>query len=327
MNLSGIDLNLLLTLHVVLAERSVTRAASRLHVTSPAVSNALARLRGLLGDPLLVRDGRGLVPTPRALELAPHLERVVAELELALEGDGAFDPATTTRTFAIACSDADQMCSVPLIATEFARRLPRARLRARSIDDFQASGGFASPEMDLVIAPVHPVPPRVYSAPLGLEQAVLVVRRDHPRVRGRMTSEMFNTLRQVDIHLVLGHGGIGHEAVDAFTTEHGLTRNVALVVPSFSAAAMVVASTDLVTGMPQRLAERFAELLPLRIVDLPGPTLQFDMHLFWHERTHDDPGSGYFRELVLECLRRPPARRRRRARPTAHPRRGRGAHA
>jgi DNA-binding transcriptional LysR family regulator len=311
MNLSAIDLNLLWVLHVVLEERSVARAAARLHVTSPAVSNSLARLRDALGDPLLVRSGRGLAPTPRALELAPSIARAVAELQHALDGGAAFVPGETTRTFAIACSDSDQITGVPLIAAELARHMPAARLRAVSIDEFEAGGGLLQGDAEAVIAPAHPLPPGVHAADLGVEQGVLVVRRDHPSARGRLTRERFNALRHVDIWLALGRAGIGHGSVEAFFERHGLRRDVAVVVPSFTAAAMVAAGTDLVAGMPRRLAERFLSVLPLRLLELPVPPMEFPMQLLWHDRTHADAGSQFFRELVLRCLKPSPRRTRR----------------
>jgi DNA-binding transcriptional LysR family regulator len=114
-NLSAIDLNLFLVLHAVLEERSATRAAARLHVTQSAVSNALARLRQLLGDPLVVRSGRGLVPTPRAEQLAPLLREATDRLAQAVDRRG-FVAAESTRTFTIALADSHQACDVPRIA-------------------------------------------------------------------------------------------------------------------------------------------------------------------------------------------------------------------
>lgn len=306
--LSAIDLNLLFTLHVVLVERSVARAAARLGVTAPAVSNSLARLRELLGDPLLVRHGRGLVPTPRAEEIAPFLARATAELERALLGDRTFDPATTTRTFSIVCADADQISRIPRIAAALARRMPRAHLRVRSVDDFEAGGGFAGGDTDLVFIPAHPLPPGLHTAPLGRDEGVMVARRGHPGIRGRLTRKALHALRYIDIHLVLGRGGIGHGAVDAFFAAHGLRRDIAVTVPSFAAAAMVAAETDLVAGMPAHLAQRLVKVLPLRILALPFPPLVFDMQMLWHERTHSDPGCKAFRELVTTAVR-PTARR------------------
>src|SRR5581483_4581027 len=132
-NLSAIDLNLFLVLHAVLEERSATRAAARLHVTQSAVSNALARLRQLLGDPLVVRQGRGLVPTPRAEELAPLLRDVAERLAAAVDRKG-FVPEESTRTFTIALADSHQACEVPRIARAFTKRLPKAQLRVVSAD-------------------------------------------------------------------------------------------------------------------------------------------------------------------------------------------------
>jgi DNA-binding transcriptional LysR family regulator len=117
-SLAGIDLNLFLVLHAVLSEWSVTRAAQKLHVTQSAVSNALARLRELLGDPLFVRHGRGLVPTPRAQELAPLMQRAMGELQAAVDGS-AFVPAQSTRRFTLAWSDAQAIAHLPALLPRF----------------------------------------------------------------------------------------------------------------------------------------------------------------------------------------------------------------
>src|SRR5580693_3705199 len=134
MNLSTLDLNLLLVLHAVLEERSATQAAERLNVTQSAVSNALARLRAVLGDPLVVRSGRGLVATPRAEELAPIVAQAIAYLEKAVDRGPSFVPRETTRTFTIAAADNHQTSEAPRIAAAFAKSLPHAELRMVSAD-------------------------------------------------------------------------------------------------------------------------------------------------------------------------------------------------
>ncbi len=131
----------------------------------------------------------------------------------------------------------------------------------------------------------------------------MVVRRDHPRVKRKLTRELFGALGHVDVHLSLGRGGVGNKAaVDAFA-RHGLVRHVAVTVPTFAAAAMVVGSTDLVTGMPRRLAERFAAMVPIRVVASPLPAMTFRMQLFWHERTHRDPIAAALRDVVASTFR------------------------
>ena len=135
MSITRFDLNLLLTLDAVLSEGSVARAALRLHVTPSAVSNALARLRSLLDDPLLVRSGRGVVPTPRSMELAPVIKRMLSEVERALCTEG-FNPATTTRRFTVAVSDAGQISWLPRFGRFMSAEMPRASLRVIGIDTY-----------------------------------------------------------------------------------------------------------------------------------------------------------------------------------------------
>src|SRR5450755_3878191 len=134
MNLSALDLNLFVVLHAVLEERSATRAARRLNVTQSAVSNALGRLRAALGDPLVVRSGRGLVPTPRATEVAPVVAQAIAHLQTVVDRGRGFDPSESTRTFTVAAADNHQTSEAPRIATAFVKGLPRAALRMVSAD-------------------------------------------------------------------------------------------------------------------------------------------------------------------------------------------------
>ncbi len=304
MNLSAVDLNLLWVLHAVLAERSVARAAARLAVTSPAVSNALARLRAALGDPLFVRSGRGLAPTPRALELAPVLARSFGEIEAVLRAGADFDARACTRELTIALSDADQIAALARIARAFARRLPRARLRVVSLDTLVSGGGLSGPAVDVAIGPAYDED-GVRRRPLFVEEATFVVRRGHPRVGRALSRERFNAERHVDIHLLLGRAGVGHRTVADALASAGLVRQIAVTVPTFAAAAGVAAATDLVAGMPKRVARLLGRALPIRAVTGPGPPFRFEMCLHWHERTHADPAAAAFRELIAEALGAP----------------------
>lgn len=299
-NLSSIDLNLLVVLRTVLSERSVTRAAARLHVTPPAVSNALARLRDLFGDPLFVRSGRGITPTPRALELEPLLERSLGVLETSLRS-AAFDPKSCTRELTIALSDADLVASLSSLAKVFTRRLPKATLRVVTLDTLVSLGGLAGESVDLALGP--PVDePGIHSRFLFEEPAALIARRNHPRVRRMLSKEAFNREGHVDILLLLGRPGAGHRAVEQAMREAGLVRRIVATVPTFAAAASIVAGTDFLSGMPLRAARLFARALPIRILEGPAPPFRFPMHLCWHERTHHDPAVAAFRDVVIEAL-------------------------
>src|SRR5262245_34972803 len=138
MNLVAFDLNLLVVLDAVLAEQSVVRAARRLHVTPSAVSNSLARLRAVLGDPLVTRSGRGIVPTPRATQLAPVLARLLEQIEQAVSGS-TFDPRSTTREFTLAIADSGQFVRLPRLAALLGEEMPKARLRVVGIDTLLSS--------------------------------------------------------------------------------------------------------------------------------------------------------------------------------------------
>jgi len=301
-NLSSIDLNLFLVLHAVMEERSATRAAARLHVTQSAVSNALSRLRELLGDPLVVRHGRGLVPTPRAEELAPLLREATERLELAIDRRG-FVAAETTRTFTIALADNHQACEVPRIARQFAARMPRATLRVVSADYLAATDGLAIGDVDVAFAPEQAVRPGMRSAVLFQEQAALIVRRGHPRVRARMTRELFNALPHIDVHVVLGRPGTGHRVAQRGWERARVRRRVVLTVPYFMIAAMAAAETDCVAALPDRMADLCVRLLPVKRVQAAFPLPKMNTVMAWHERTDADPGAKLFRDIVIDVAR------------------------
>ena len=301
-NLSAVDLNLLLVLHAVLEERSATRAAARLHVTQSAVSNALARLRVVLGDALVVRSGRGLVPTPRGEEIAPLLREVAERVTLALDRRG-FVAAESARTFTISLADNYQACDVPRIARAFAARLPRATLRVVSADYLIATDGLARGDVDLTFGPAEMVQPGMRSAVLFEEHGAIVVRRDHPRVRRRMTRELFSALPHIDVHVVLGRPGTGHRAAQRHWDQARLQRRVALTVPHFLIAAMAAANTDCVAALPERLADLCVKLLPLKRVTATFPLPRLTTVMVWHERTDADPGAKFFRQLVADAVR------------------------
>ncbi|WP_437819816.1 LysR family transcriptional regulator [Sorangium sp. So ce1078] len=301
-NLSTIDLNLLHVLAVALEERSATRAARRLGVTQSAVSNALARARELLGDPLLVRDGRGMAPTPAAEELLPELAAAMGQLRSAIEHRRRFDPRTSTRELTLACADNSQIADVPPVAAALAREMPRGRLRVVSIDYLVASGGLSEGGVDAAIV-LRRRDPGLRVTALYRDPAVGVVRRDHPMVGRRLLRRSVARLGFIDVHITLGRPGRGHALVEQAFRAQGLVRRIALVVPGFAAAAMAAAGSDLVACMPRRAAQALAAHLPVRIVELPVADLGHEMWLAWHERTHKDPAAACLRKVIVETLR------------------------
>jgi DNA-binding transcriptional LysR family regulator len=306
MNFSQFDLNLLLVLDTVLTERSVTRAAGRLHVTPPAISNALARLRLTLNDPLVIKSGRGVVPTPRALALAPVLARAIHDLSRAVYGN-AVDPLTTIRQFTLAIADAGQLVRVPRLASEFAGQFPRARLRVVGIDTLLSSGGLSATEVDLAVVGVADASSGVHTMPLYEERAVLVARRGHSLAGKRVSKAQLATLRHIDVQVAPGHG---FRALASAYARFSIARDVALVVPSFAAAAAVAGATDLVATLPESFANRFAGTFGLGTITSSMPPLTIAIQLQWHERIATDPLMQMFRDLVARVARQAGMRRR-----------------
>jgi len=296
-SLAQLDLNLLLVLDTVLSERSVVRAARRLHLTPSAISNALARLRSALGDPLVVRSGRGIVPTPRAAGLAPLLRSALGELERAVRAD-AFDPATMARQFTLAIADAGQIARLPQLVRLLAGKMPRARLRVVGVDTYLSSGGLAGTEVDVALIAVVEKAPGVHITPLYLEESVLVARRGNRRAGGTMTKKRLGELQHVEVEVAPGRG---YRELARSYQRLGIAREVAVVVPSFIAAAAVVAQTELVATLPESLVEVLGDRLGLRVLTAPAPRMTTEIKLAWHERTHGDPAMQAFREAVAQA--------------------------
>ena len=311
MNISALDLNLFLVFRAVLEEGSTVGAARRLSITQSAGSNALARLRHAVGDPLFVRSGRGLVPTPRAEAMRPAVTEALRSLEGAL-GE-TFDPQATHRTFTIACADHHQAADVPRVANGFASALPRARLRVTSIDYLISSDGLASGTVDVVLAPEGTAGKGLHSTPLFREASGLFVRQGHPALRTRASFDRLAALGHIDVHVTLGEPGDVNRAVSDRLMDLGFDRRVAVVVPSFTTAAMIAARTDYVAWLPDHAARLFCEVLGLRPLRTPLPSFDVGCSLVWHERTHADPGAAFFRDLVVKELREEAPRRQRRS--------------
>ncbi|MBX3192074.1 MAG: LysR family transcriptional regulator [Labilithrix sp.] len=315
MSIHTLALQQLLALHVVLEERNVARAARRLHVTPSAVSNALAKLRDELSDPLLVRSGRGVVPTPRAEQLAPALSHAFASLEHALRPP-TFDKRSMTRTLVMAVADSGQLSRVPALVARMAAEMPRARLKVVGIDAVASLGGLAG-GVDVALGPSERGP-GVHSELLCVEHAVLVARTRHRAARKPLSREELGRLEHVAVAVAAGANlpDLTSRAYEAA----GVPRSIAVTVPTFAAAAMIASTTDFVATLPEGVYAALATSFGLLQLRGPLPKVEVSVRMAWHSRSHSHPELSAFRALVAEAWRAP-SRRRRGARPSPRPNR------
>lgn len=288
-SLHALDLNLLLLLHVVLEERSATRAAKRLHVTQSAVSNALARLRVQLQDPLLVRVGVTLAPTPVALAMMPELQRAVAHLQAALDQVAPFDPTRDARRFRIQLPDYLALTDLPRVFARLREGAPRCAVEVAGV------GVAPSASLDARLAPGWAAE-GPHLRLLYVEQTVVLSRAD---VAGPMTRE--EVVARPHVAVKVG-AGPDREIVERAMRAVGLERRVLLTVPHFVSAVLAVVDTDAVCVVPERFANLMARTWPVRVHPVPFPMPPVPIHLTWSAATDADPGARWFRALVQEVL-------------------------
>ncbi len=302
MDFRGFDLNLLVSLQVLLEERHVTRAAERLDISQPAMSAALARLRALLGDQLLVRGPQGLALTPRAEELAAQLRPVMGGIERMVAPAPGFVPASSRRTFSLIGTDFVEYVLLPALAARLARDAPGVQVMFKGPDFRHIEQRMASGELDLAIGYCPAAPDPLIRRAAFTEPFVCVARRAHPAVADGVLS--------LDAYAELGHAQVlpqdstmYADAVDGALAAAGLVRRVVVWQPSFLAVVAVVARTELIATVPSRVAALMAPSLPIAIHPLPLALPPSEVGLYWHPRCRDDAGHVWFRQLVWQLLR------------------------
>lgn len=310
-DLSGINLNLVVALDALLAEASVTRAAARVGVTQSAMSHSLRQLRELLGDALLTRGRGGMMLTPRAQQLAAPLHRGLLELQRALRNEPVFDPLTTTRRFTLLTGDYFAAALLPGLLGLLGREAPHVDLVIRHLIPAQVSAQLESGEVDLTLGAFPDPDPALRQQKLFTEDFVCVVRRGHPATRKGLDLDTYLRLS----HILISPRGEGAGAVDVALAQLGHTRRIALRLPYFLTAPLAVVDSDLILTAPRRLVETFIGAWPLQLLSPPVTLKPFDVLQVWHERFSSDPGHRWLRSLVARAAASPRAGASRGSRP------------
>lgn len=290
----NLDLNLLVALEALLAERNVTRAARRLHLSQPALSAQLARLRDVFGDPLLLPAQRGMIPTPRALELEEPLHRALERVREVVSAGVPFDPSTAELTVPIAATDYTQYAVLMPLLPVLAREAPGVRLAFRTLDGARLAAQMERGEVDVALMTPETAPPRLRSRHLFDEIYVAIVRKDHPLVGESLDLDTFCALDGI---VVSPEGGGFTGPTDAALAAHGRLRRVTLSASNFLIVPEIVAHSDMAALVPERIVRDRADRL--RIFDPPVPVPGFGMAMLWHDRTANHPALRWLRSLLI----------------------------
>lgn len=292
MPLERLDLNLLRVFDVIYNERSLTRAASILHISQPAVSNALNRLRETLHDPLFIRERRGMSPTPAADSLAPAVQNALELLRSGLSSLEAFSPERAERTFRLSINDHVEAMVLPSLVLSLTKLAPNISILNNFVGRHELAREMAEGAVDIAVDVPVPADERLRHVDLIGETSACLVRPRHPVTRGKLTLARYLELGHV--HVSGRRHGLGY--IDKALAEYNRARLIKVRVRNPGLAAVIVKSTDYAMSVP----ERFAHLYELRALKLPFDVPPLAWRVYWPTRLDHDPGNTWLRNLIIE---------------------------
>lgn len=303
-NLRSFDLNLLVVLDALLVERHVTRAANRVGLSQPAMSNALSRLRNLFDDEILVRTPRGMEPTARAMYLAERLGQILRQVERVFDADDQFDPLTTNRRFMLRISDLLEALMLPHVLRPLSDGAPSASFDFMHLSPDETIHALEADSIDAAFSTSLEAPNTVISDLLFEDKLVCVVRQDHPLFQQKWSLDTFLAQRHVRVSI----SPTDSRFVDNVLAEMDRTRDIALNVPHWLILPTVLAHSDLVAVMSERMTISFGQFERLRVLPLPFETGTIRWMLYWHRRHQGNAAHLWLRRTVLAAcaeLRQP----------------------
>ncbi|OAI30591.1 LysR family transcriptional regulator [Methylosinus sp. R-45379] len=300
--LRNFDLNLLITFDVLMEELSVSRAAERMYVTQSAMSHALQRLRQQFDDPLLVRGAGGMKPTERALSLAGPVKALLRDANTLIQEPESFDASESRRRFNIAATDYMDLLVAPLLMERIDSTAPGVDIHIKRTQQPFPEHDLEYGELDVVLGFDAVLKPATYLAREKLfeDRMVSVVRRGHPKSGVKdLTLDDYLAMK----HMLISRTGTRFGVIDDWLAERGLSRRVALTVPHFLSAPLIVAQTDMELSLPERIANCFLAQAPLTILSLPIELPHYDLVMVWHPLRERDPAHRWLREQIVSVCR------------------------
>ena len=293
MDTRNLDLGLLVTLEVLMAELNVTRAARRLNLSQPALSARLARLREALGDRLLIPTQRGMILTQRAIELQQPLHEALERVRRVVEHGSPIDPATMQATLVIAASDYVQYALLARFSLALRAEAPMIRIAWRTLDVMALPMQLERGEVDLALAAPEHAPAAMRQRQLYKEDYAVIARHGHPSVQGSVDLDVFCALDHV---VVSPQGGGFAGPADAALEAIARRRNVALSTPGFLIVPEIISRSDMIALIPRRIAKRWLDRV--QVMEPPLAIPGFIIASIWHDRTTNHPAQGWLRDRL-----------------------------
>lgn len=296
MELKDVDLNLLLVFNQLLAERRVSKVAEALGLTQPGVSNALKRLRLLLGDELFVRTARGMEPTPYALRLAEPIGYALSTIHDSLNEVAHFDPATSKRKFTLGMTDIGEMYFLPKLMEVLRRQAPGVTVSTVRNTSVNLQDEMEAGHVDLAIGLLPQLKSGYFQRRLFKQRYVCMFRKGHPLDKETLTVEEF---RDAD-HVTVVASGTGHAVVDQSIERLGIRRNIGLTVPHFVAVGHILSNSSMIATVPERYAMACVQPFGLRYVTHPLALPEININVFWHAKFNKEPANKWLRGLIFD---------------------------
>jgi DNA-binding transcriptional LysR family regulator len=298
MDLKDVDLNLLLVFNQLLSERRVSAVAVKLGMTQPGVSNALKRLRLLLGDDLFLRTSRGMEPTPYATQLAEPIGYALSTIENTLRQTSTFDPATSRRKFSIGMTDIGEIYFLPKLMESLAQLAPgvtvtTVRNTAVNLQDEMEAG-----HVDLAIGFLPQLKSGYFQRRLFKQRYVCMFRKGHALDKPTVTVEEFAAAE----HAIVVASGTGHAKVDETIEGKGIMRRVRLTVPHFVALGHILSTTNMIATVPERYARECVLPFGLKFVTHPVALPEIGINIFWHAKYNKEPANQWLRGVIFDVF-------------------------
>ncbi|BCQ69866.1 transcriptional regulator [Pseudomonas sp. Eqa60] len=301
LNVQRLDLNLLRVFDALMQEQNLSRAAVRLNLSQPAVSNALARLRRHLDEPLFIRTARGMQPTSRALSLHVAVRQALHLLQQGLDPAAAFEPAAAQQLFTLSMNDYAQARLLPALSRRLQQVAPGVRLAVRSDSADAIAAWLGAGMLDLAVDYLYFDSPDLCYQPLLEEQLVVIGRHDHPAFAPELSLEAY----QACLHVAIPDRGGRGSPLEIVLGSAKVQRQVQVFVPNYLSIPLIVAQSDLLGTVPRYLAEHFCALLPIRIASLPLLAAPVQVSLIWHRQQQQAPGLQWLRREIAAIASAP----------------------